>query len=120
MDAELARLSGRIDVLDGRIRPLEAWKKVSEEFHMEMRQRWDHFDGVQEAEARIQEQRHQANKSRLDLITVLVLVATCIITFMGVVVAYNQIHHAKTTPLITHSEPETDTAFDAKIPLPRR
>ena len=99
---DIARLAGRIDLVEGRLAPLEKWKTISEDFHMEMRGRWDHFDGMQEAEAKIQEQRHQSNATKLNIITILVLIATAIIGFMGVVVAYNEVHHSKTEPLVTH------------------
>ena len=107
---ELTRLSGRLDRIEDRLIPLESWKKTSEAFHKEMRTRWDHFDGQQEAEHEIQAERHRANKGRLDLITVLVLFATMVITFIGIIVAYNQTKHAKTEPMITHGMHATEQA----------
>lgn len=86
---DIAKLSGKIDELkasiDGRfgiherrLKDLEAWQNESEVFHVEMRKRWDRFDGNQEAEKKIQEERHRSNAAKINLIMLLVSILVCI------------------------------------------
>lgn len=42
--------------------PLKAWMNKSEEFHIETRRNWDTFRGRQEAEAKLQAERHEQNQ----------------------------------------------------------
>ena len=90
---DIAKLSGKIDELkasiDGRfgiherrLKDLEAWQGESEEFHVEMRKRWDRFDGNQEAEKKIQEERHRSNAAKINFLMLLVTVLVCLATWV--------------------------------------
>jgi hypothetical protein len=68
---KVERLSGRVDGVEIRIRPLEAWVEESKKFHQEMRTHWDHWDGMQEAEMKQQKNRHLFNATLLSIITIL-------------------------------------------------
>lgn len=89
---DIAELSGKIDELkasiDGRfglherrLKDLELWKEESQEFHVEMRKRWDRFDGNQESEQRIQTERHRANAAKINFLLLLVGVLTLLATW---------------------------------------
>jgi hypothetical protein len=67
-------VEGRFKRHDDRIERLESWQKASEAFHVEMRKRWDHFDGAQEKAEELQAERHRSNAA-INLIMLLVAIA---------------------------------------------
>lgn len=69
---------------------------------MEMRGRWDHFDGAQEQIEKTQAQRHQENQEKLDhaqktinTVAVIASLALLVVTALGVYVAYKESLHSK-------------------------
>jgi len=74
IDELKASIDGRFGMYERRVKDLELWKEESQEFHVEMRKRWDRFDGNMEAENRIQTERHKANAAKINLLILLVAV----------------------------------------------
>lgn len=62
MDALEAKFDGELAVIDGRLDDLEAGKKASEDFRVEMRKDWNEFIGGQKMFEKMQELRHKENQ----------------------------------------------------------
>jgi len=78
IDALKEAIDGRFGTHDRRLKDLEVWRNVSEGFHVEMRKRWDHFDGMQEAEKETQLERHRSNANKINLLMLLVTILVCL------------------------------------------
>jgi len=59
----------------------------SEAFRVEMRRRWDHFDGVQEAEKKLQAARHEENVQNLQKVANKIGTGNLIIVLLGLLLS---------------------------------
>jgi hypothetical protein len=134
-NVRLAELAGEIktlrETLDGRlnlherdITSLKLRMEQSETFRVERRKRWDHFDGVQEAEKKIQAARHEENVQNLQKVANKIGTGNLIIVLLGLllsiavaIVGYQAgVHHAKLDPyhLLTHDPQPSVAHYNAK------
>lgn len=74
----------------------------------------DTFNATQEANERAQQERHRSNSAKLNVIGVIVGIGTAVILALTAYVAYNQAHHARVQPLVTH---QTEQKQLAQLPL---
>ena len=81
IDQLKASIDGRFKLHDRRLSTLETWQRTSEAFHVEMRGRWDHFDGAQEKAEELQAERHRSNAAKINLIMLLVAILVGIATW---------------------------------------
>ena len=119
-------LDGRLNLHERDISSLKRRMEQSEEFRVEMRKRWDHFDGVQEAEKKIQAERHEENIRNLQKVSNKIGTANLIVVLLGLllsialaIVGYQAgAHHAQLDPhhLLTH-DPVPAVANSAHIPI---
>jgi hypothetical protein len=69
------------------IASLKLRMKESEDFRVEMRSRWDHFDGVQEAEKEATVQRHQQNIDAINGMGSKIAIGMLIVAILGLIMA---------------------------------
>jgi hypothetical protein len=106
-------VEGRFKRHDDRIERLESWQKASEAFHVEMRKRWDHFDGAQEKAEELQAERHRSNAAKINLIMLLVAILVGIATWATFFRSNN--NHSFLN--LHSSNPQTLAQFNAHNPI---
>lgn len=82
------RLDGRINNVEARVTRTEEWVKESKEFHVEMRRNWDTLMGRQMEKEKIDAQRHQENKERIDRGNLLTAVGLVFLTLILAIAAW--------------------------------
>jgi len=117
-------LDGRLNLHERDITSLKFRMEQSEAFRVEMRRRWDHFDGVQEAEKKLQAARHEENVQNLQKVANKIGTGNLIIVLLGLllsiavaIVGYQAgVHHANLDPLhiLTHYPQPTLANYNAK------
>ena len=83
VEAEFERVNGRINVLTAEVSAIKEWLPISRQFHQDMRTWKDTWDGAQEAEKKaraaelaLQQERHQSNSFKLNLLMLIVAAFT--------------------------------------------
>jgi hypothetical protein len=119
-----ASIDGRFVIHERRLSELESWQKKSEDFHVEMRKRWDRFDGAQAAQEKIQALRHEENQTAMQSVANKIGTANLIVAILGVLLAlalgiigYQAgTHHAQLDPthLLSNDPQKALAQFNAK------
>jgi hypothetical protein len=80
-------IDGRLNMHGQDIASLKMRMKESEDFRVEMRSRWDHFDGVQESEKAAQAERHQQNLNAINSMGSKIALGMLVVGILGLIIA---------------------------------
>lgn len=116
MESRVNRLEGQMVEVFTRLKPIDKWIDETREFNQTMSEFKTELLAKQEAEREHHDEQHKQNSLKLNIITILIAFAALIVTAIGVVVAINQVHHARTTPLVTHHQELPRTDAESTLP----
>lgn len=115
---EVASLANRVSVIETEMKGVKEWVGESQEFHVEMRGNWNTFMGGLKAVEKVQQERHEANTTKLNLLMFMAAVIGLILTGIGIFVTVEVAHHAELDPAhFFHSQNAPLVYADSETPL---